>query len=155
MRVGIGYDIHALKKGRGLVLGGVRIPFPRGLAGHSDGDVLTHAIADAVLGAMGGGDLGNHFPDTDARWRGADSFIFVKGIRQMLKKRRLKIAHVDSVIIAEEPKLADHKMKIQQNLAKALGLQSSQVSVKAKTNEGFGALGKKQAIACYAVVSLK
>jgi 2-C-methyl-D-erythritol 2,4-cyclodiphosphate synthase len=154
MRVGIGYDIHALKKGRDLILGGVNIPHSKGLQGHSDGDVLFHAIVDALLGAAAEGDIGDHFSDKDARYRGANSLLFVKKVKEILKRRRFKIEHIDSVILAEAPKLAAFKAKIRASVAQAFGLPLSSVSVKAKTNEGFGAVGKKQAIACYAVASL-
>ncbi len=154
MRVGFGYDIHALKKGRRLVLGGVELPFSKGLAGHSDGDALFHAIADALLGALGQGDLGDHFPDTDARFKNADSRLFLKKIKGLLAAQRLQVTHIDSTVITEAPKLAVYRQKMRQNIAAALGLDVTAVSVKAKTNEGFGAVGKKQAIACYAVAAV-
>ena len=155
MRVGIGYDIHPLKAGRKLVLGGVHIPFGWGLAGHSDGDVLYHAIVDAILGAAGAGDIGDFFPDTDPRYRGADSYLFVKKALEILKKKKLKLVHLDSIILAEAPKLSADKKKIKENVARVLGLELSHVGVKAKTHEGFGAVGTKQAIACQVVVSLE
>lgn len=155
MSIGFGYDIHALKKGRRLVLGGVRVPHPKGLDGHSDGDALLHALTDAVLGAMGEKDLGSWFPDTDARWKGADSRIFVDLARRLLKKRRLRVEHMDSTIVAEEPKLGPHMDRIKQGVAAAFGVCASHIGVKAKSNEGFGMIGKGGAIACFAVVSLK
>lgn len=155
MRVGIGYDIHALKKGKKLLLGGVLIPYSHGLDGYSDGDALLHAIVDAVFGALGEGDIGDHFSNKDPRWKGADSRMFVKEALSRLKKRKLVVAHIDSVIIAEAPKLGKYKEEIQKNVAKAFGLSLSSVGVKAKTNEGFGVLGRGEAIACQAVVSLK
>jgi 2-C-methyl-D-erythritol 2,4-cyclodiphosphate synthase len=154
VRVGIGYDIHALKKGRKLILGGVTIPYPKGLFGHSDGDALFHAIIDAVLGAMGEGDIGELFPDSDPKNKGVSSERFVRKVSEMLKKKRLRVAHIDSVVIAEAPKLGPYKAAIKKRIAAAFGLSASSVGVKAKTNEGFGPLGKNQAIACYAVVSL-
>ena len=154
MRVGIGYDIHALKKGRKLVLGGVVIPYPKGLLGHSDGDVLLHAIVDAALGAMGEGDIGAYFPDSDSRYKNADSIIFVQKVRELLRKKKLKINNIDATAIAEEPKLYFYREKIKKNIAKAFHISGFQVNMKAKTNEGFGEVGKKQAIACFAVVSL-
>ncbi len=153
-RVGIGYDIHALKKGRKLILGGVRVPFHKGLYGHSDGDVLYHAIVDAVLGAAGEQDLGDLFSDKDPKTKGANSLLFVNKARGVLKKKRLKIVNIDAVILAEAPKLLGWKEKIRKNVAAAFGVTVSQVGVKAKTNEGFGAVGRNQAIACQAVVSL-
>ena len=155
MRVGIGYDIHRLKKGRKLVLGGVVIPYPQGLWGHSDGDVLIHAVVDALLGAAGLGDIGGHFSDKDAKYKNADSRLFLRAVREMLRKKKLKIVNVDAVLIAEAPKLFATKAEMGANLARELGIKSSQVNVKAKTNEGLGALGRKEAIACQAVVSLK
>ncbi len=155
MRIGIGYDIHALAKGRKLLLGGVSIPHSHGLLGHSDGDVLLHAIVDAVFGALGEGDLGDHFSDKDPRWKGADSRMFVKEALLCLKKRKLAVAHIDSVIIAEAPKLGKYKEAIKKSVASAFGLPLSSVGVKAKTNEGFDAIGRGEAIACQAVVSLK
>ena len=154
-RVGIGYDIHALRRGRPFVLGGVRIPFPKGPVGHSDGDALIHALVDAVLGAMGEGDIGDHFPDSEKRWKGADSALFVHEVRRLLKKRHFKIVHLDSVVLIEAPRLAPYKIKIRRHLAGLFGLPLSAVSVKAKTNEGFGAVGKNQAVACYAIAGLR
>ncbi len=155
MRVGIGYDIHPLKKGRKLLLGGVRIPFAKGLGGHSDGDVLLHAVVDAVLGAMSAGDIGEHFPSQDSRTRGANSLLFVKKAVEILKRRKLKIANIDAVLIAEAPKLSGYKAAIQKAVARAFGITVSQVGIKAKTNEGFGPIGKNEAITCFAVASLR
>jgi 2-C-methyl-D-erythritol 2,4-cyclodiphosphate synthase len=155
MRTGIGYDIHALKKGRKLILGGIEIPHPKGLLGHSDGDVLFHALVDAVLGALGEGDVGTFFPDTDRRFRGISSHVFVKKARQLLTKKGYRISNMDSTLVAESPKLYHYRDRIRENLAKQFGLKVSQVGFKAKTNEGFGAVGERQAIACFAVVSLE
>ncbi len=155
MRVGIGYDIHALVKGRPFLLGGVRVTHSKGPAGHSDGDVLYHAIVDALLGAAGMGDIGEHFPDTDPRYKGTNSLLFIRKVREILRRGRFKIVNIDSVLLAEEPKLGPYKQKIRSNVAKALGIPASRVNVKAKTKEGFGAIGKKQAVACYAVASLE
>ena len=155
MRIGIGYDIHALVSGRPFILGGIRIPHSKGLSGHSDGDVLFHAIVDALLGAAGEGDIGEHFPDTDARWKGANSLLFIKKVREILRRRRFRIVNIDSVLLAEQPKLGPCKEKIRSSIAKSLGISVSNVGVKAKTTEGFGAIGKKRAVACYAVASLE
>ena len=155
MRIGVGYDIHALVKKRPLILGGVRVPHSMGLAGHSDGDVLFHAIIDAILGACGEGDIGDHFPDNDPKYHGAESFIFAEKVKEILKQRRFKIVNIDSVVLAEEPKLGAYKKQIRQSLAIFFGIPMTDVSVKAKTNEKFGAVGKKKAIACYVVVSLE
>ena len=154
MRIGIGYDIHALKRGRPLILGGVTIPYEKGLVGHSDGDALWHAVIDAVLGAMAEGDIGELFPDTDPRHKGASGAEFAREIVRRLKRRRLRVAHVDAVVVAQAPKLGPYKRRMRERLAKGLGLPVSRVNVKAKTNEGFGEVGKKKAIACHAVVAL-
>ena len=155
MRVGIGYDIHALKKGRKFFLGGVEIPFSKGLLGHSDGDVLIHALVDAVLGAAGLGDIGEFFSSADPRYRNAQSSLFVKKVLGLVKKKGLKISHVDSTVIAQAPKLGPFRDKIRKNLAKIFGIRESCVGVKAKTNEGFGAVGRGKAVACFAVASLE
>lgn len=154
MRVGIGYDIHALKAGRRLVLGGVQIPFSKGLEGHSDGDALLHAVLDAVLGALGEGDLGQHFPPGDRRYKNVSSGVFVAKVRALLQKRRFAVAHIDSTIVAEAPRLSAYKESIRRRIAQGFGLRVENVGVKAKTNEGFGAVGRKEAIACWAVASL-
>ena len=154
MRIGFGYDIHALKKGRKLVLGGVHVPFARGLEGHSDGDALLHAVVDAVLGALGEGDIGEHFPNTDKRWRGADSRVFAAEVRRLLAARKMTLSHIDTVVLAEEPKLGPYKKSMKAGVAAAFGVPAASVNIKAKTNEGFGAVGKRRAIACYAVVSV-
>ena len=155
MRVGIGYDIHALKKGRKLILGGIEIPSAKGLLGHSDGDVVLHAIVDAVLGAAGEGDIGEHFSDKDGRFKNAASALFVKKAKEILKQKRLRVSHIDSTVVVEAPKLFDFKRRMREKIAKEFGITVSQVGLKAKTNEGFGAVGEKKAIACFAVVSLK
>ena len=155
MRIGIGYDIHRLQKGRKLCLGGVRIPHPKGLAGHSDGDVLIHAVVDALLGAAALGDIGEHFSDRGTRYKDADSRFFLLQTRRLLAKKKLRVLNVDSVIVAERPNLSKYKRRMRGNIARALGVAVSRVNVKAKTNEGLGPLGKGQAIACYALASLK
>lgn len=154
-RVGIGYDIHELKKGRRLVLGGVEIPHSKGLAGHSDADVLFHALVDAVLGAMAAGDIGEHFSDLDARWKGADSVRFVRKAVELLKKNKMKIANLDAVVLAEAPKLSPHREQIRKSVARAFDIPESSVGLKAKTNEGLDAVGRKNAIACHAVALLE
>ena len=154
MRVGIGYDIHALRKGRKLILGGISVPFSKGLVGHSDADVVLHSVIDAVLGALALGDIGDHFPDHEPRYKGKSSVFFVEKIKALLKKRRLKIAHIDTTIIAQAPKLSGHKQKIKRKIAEVFMVPLERVGVKAKTNEGFGLVGKNQAIACFSIVSL-
>ncbi len=155
MRVGIGYDIHRLVRGRRLILGGVEIPFHKGLLGHSDGDVLHHAVVDAALGAAGLGDIGEFFSDRDARNKNRDSFVFVEKVRKILAKEGFCVTQIDSVIVAERPKLSVYKEKIRKSLSSAWGLKIGQVNIKAKTNEGLDATGKGQAIACHVVVLLK
>ncbi len=154
MRVGIGYDIHILEKGRKLMLGGVHIPYPKGLKGHSDGDVLLHAIVDAVLGAMGEGDIGEHFSDKNKKYKGADSLLFVNKAMKLLKKNRLKISSIDSTIVAEAPKLSGYKERMRKSIAQSFRVPVSRVNVKAKTNEGLGDVGRRKAVACFAVVGL-
>ena len=154
MRVGIGYDIHRLAKGRKLRLGGVAIPFSKGLVGHSDADVVLHAVVDAILGAMAEGDIGSHFSDRDSRYRGADSMTFVQKARETLQKKRFKIENIDCVIVAEEPRLGPFRGKIRRSIASGLGIRIGQVSVKAKTNEGLGPVGQKKAIVCFALAGI-
>ena len=154
MRTGIGYDIHALKKGRKLILGGVVIPHSKGLLGHSDGDVLLHAIVDAALGAMGEGDIGEYFSDKDSRYKNANSLLFIGKVLNLLRKKKLKIGNIDSTVIAEAPVLTPYKRRMREKIAGAFGVPASRVNVKAKTHEGFGEVGKRQAIACFAVINL-
>jgi 2-C-methyl-D-erythritol 2,4-cyclodiphosphate synthase len=154
-RVGIGYDFHRLAEGRPLILGGVEIPFGKGLVGHSDGDVLTHAVCDALLGAAGLGDLGQHFPDHDPRWKDASSLDLLARVVALLKERGLQIMQIDSVIVAEQPALAPHFARMREQLAKTLGIQPAQVNVKAKTTEGLEALGRGEAMAAQAVALLE
>ncbi len=154
MLVGIGYDIHALKTGYKLVLGGVAVPFSKGLVGHSDGDALLHALTDALLGAIGEGDIGDHFPPGQARTKGADSGIFLKKAVLLAAKKGFSVANVDAVILAEAPKMSGYKIKMRQNIAKLLGIPVSRVGLQAKTNEGFDAVGEGRAIACHAVASV-
>ncbi len=155
MRVGIGYDIHRLTKGRKLVLGGVLIPYTLGLLGHSDGDVLRHAVVDAALGAAGLGDIGEYFSDRDPKNKGRNSADFIKATRGLLARMGLAVAQIDSVLILERPKLSAFKKRIRQGLAEDWGVPLSRVNVKAKTNEGLDASGRGEAIACHAVVLLE
>jgi len=154
MKIGIGYDIHKLVKGRKLVLGGVEIKFSQGLLGHSDGDALTHAIIDALLGATGKGDIGKHFPDTDSRYRNISSIILLKETMKLLTKNKYKINNLDTIIIAERPKIAPYAEKIKESLAPILKINKKLINVKAKTNEGIGEIGKGKAIAAFAVVNI-
>ena len=155
IKVGIGYDIHKLVQGRKLILGGVEIKFPQGLLSHSDGDALTHAIIDALLGATGKGDIGKHFPDTDSRYKNISSIILLKETMKLLAKNKYKINNLDTIIIAENPKIAPYTEKIKEKLAPILKINKELINVKAKTNEGLGEIGKGKAIAAFALVSIK
>ena len=152
-RVGQGFDVHPWsdEAGRPLVLGGVTLPGERGLAGHSDADVVAHAVADALLGAAGLGDIGTHFPDTDARWRGADSLTLLAQVAELVQADGWSIGNVDTTVVLEAPKLAQHKAAMEARLAEVVG---APVSVKAKRAEGLGALGRGEGVACFAVVLL-
>jgi 2-C-methyl-D-erythritol 4-phosphate cytidylyltransferase/2-C-methyl-D-erythritol 2,4-cyclodiphosphate synthase len=154
VRVGIGYDLHRLVEGRRLILGGVEIPFDRGLAGHSDADVLSHAITDAVLGAASAGDIGQHFPDTDERWRGVSSLDLLRQAVSHVREAGFRVVNLDAVVIAERPRLVPHLSGIIGQLAGALGLAPGAISVKGKTNEGLGEIGRGEAMAAYVVVLL-
>ena len=150
-RIGIGNDIHRLVEGRKLILGGVEIPYDRGLLGHSDGDSLTHAITDALLGAAALGDIGSHFSDRDPRWAGASSLVFLRHVRGLLEERGFEIANVDATILAERPKMAPYISEMKVRLAEAMKISESQINIKAKTNEGLDATGRGEAIAAQAV----
>lgn len=152
MRIGQGYDLHKLVADRDLILGGVKIPYNLGLLGHSDADVLTHAIIDAIFGAMADGDIGRHFPDTDPKYKGADSIRLLIKAGEILKNKGYKIVNIDSTIIAQAPKLAPHVDLMRENIANALKIGINDVSIKAKTNEGMDSTGKKEAIQAFAVV---
>lgn len=154
MRVGIGYDIHRLVKGRKLVLGGVLIPHDKGLKGHSDADALLHAICDALLGAAGMDDIGKYFPDTDPKYKGISSLKLLKKTGELISSGGYRIINVDSTIIAEEPKIAPFKKAMASGIALALGIKEKDVNIKAATNEGIGDIGGKKAIAAYAVALL-
>ena len=153
MRVGIGYDVHRLGADRKLIIGGVTIPYKLGLIGHSDADVLTHAICDAMLGAAGLGDIGQHFPDTDAAYAGIDSLILLDKVKALISAD-YAIQNVDSTVIAQRPKLASYIPAMRQRLAETLGISSDRVNVKATTSEGLGFIGKGEAIAVQAIVCL-
>jgi 2-C-methyl-D-erythritol 2,4-cyclodiphosphate synthase len=154
LRVGNGFDVHALVAGRRLVLGGVTIPFERGLAGHSDADVLVHAVCDAILGALGAGDIGTHFPDTDAAYKDADSRTLLRHVWAQARTAGYALANLDVTVIAEAPKLAPHVPHIVANLASDLGATPGQVSIKAKTTERLGFAGRGEGIAALATVLL-
>jgi 2-C-methyl-D-erythritol 2,4-cyclodiphosphate synthase len=154
VRSGIGFDSHRLEEGRRLVLGGVVVPSRRGLAGHSDADVLAHAVMDALLGAAGLGDIGVHFPDSDERWRDADSIELLGEVRALLDQKRLVPVNVDTVVMCEEPKLGPFREAMRERLAAALGLASADVSVKFTTGEGMGFVGRGEGIGALATVSV-
>lgn len=150
-RIGIGNDIHRLVEGRRLILGGVEIPFDKGLLGHSDGDSLSHAITDALLGAAALGDIGTHFSDKDPRWAGADSMVFLRHVCGLLTQRGFQIANLDATILAERPKMMPHIPAMKARLAEVMAIDQSQLNIKAKTNEGLDATGRGEAIAAQAV----
>ena len=153
-RCGIGYDLHGLAEGRKLIVGGVELAFEKGSVGHSDGDVLAHALCDALLGAAGLGDIGTHFPDTDPKWKGANSLLFLAHAKKLLDEKHFVIEHIDAVVITEKPKLGPHFPKMRKALARALGVPAEKIHLKAKTNEGVDALGRGEAIAAYVVATL-
>lgn len=150
-RIGLGYDIHRLRRGRQLVLGGVEIRHPLGLEGHSDADVISHAVADSLLGAAGLGDIGIQFPNTDPRYRGISSLKLLAAVATMLKRRRLAIVNIDAVLLAERPKISPHAKSMRSNISGALGIPASRVSVKATTHEGLGEVGRGRGMAAMAV----
>ncbi|MEA4932874.1 MAG: 2-C-methyl-D-erythritol 2,4-cyclodiphosphate synthase [Lawsonibacter sp.] len=154
MRIGHGYDVHRLVEGRKLILGGVEIPYDRGLLGHSDADVLTHAVMDALLGAAGLGDIGRHFPDTDPAYAGADSLVLLSHVMELLQQDGWQIGNVDATILAQRPKLVSYIPQIKGNLAARMGVAPEQVNVKATTEEGLGFTGAGQGIAAHAVCLL-
>lgn len=154
MRIGFGYDAHRLVPGRPLILGGVKIPYPQGLAGHSDADVLTHALGDALLGAVAAGDLGTHFPDSDPAYQGISSLVLLERIVALVQARGFRPVNVDVTVVAEKPRLAPHLPEMIDKLAPILGLPREAVSLKATTTEKMGFTGREEGIAAYAVVLL-
>ena len=155
MRIGQGFDVHALVAGRKLIIGGVTIPFERGLAGHSDADVLLHAICDALIGAAGLGDIGRHFPDTDPRYKGIDSRELLRAVARLLAEHHYAVVNIDSTIIAQAPKMAPHIAAMRANIAADLGVAADSVNVKAKTAEKLGLVGRGEGIVAEAVVLLR
>ena len=154
MRVGIGYDVHKLVENRKLVLGGVEIEHDKGLLGHSDADVLVHAIMDAILGALALGDIGKHFPDTEPKYKGADSIKLLEFVNNLIESKGYKVNNIDSIIIAQAPKMAPHILKMRENIAKAINSDIDCVSIKATTEEGLGFTGNKEGISCQSICSL-
>ena len=154
MRVGIGYDIHRLTEGRKLILGGIEIPYVKGLEGHSDADVFLHSLCDAILGACGSNDIGKHFPDTDPQFKGASSIGLLKDVADIAAKKGFNINNIDSVIVAEEPKIAPFMESMKEKMSLILKLDKEKINIKASTNEGVGSIGRGEAIASYSVVTL-
>jgi 2-C-methyl-D-erythritol 2,4-cyclodiphosphate synthase len=154
-RSGIGYDIHRLAEDRQLILGGIEIAHPHGLEGHSDADVVSHAIADALLGAIGAGDLGRHFPDTDESLRGISSIEILRRVTALLAEKKARVVNVDATIIAEAPKIAPHVSTMRKKIADAIGITESSVSIKATTNERLGAIGRSEGIAAMAIATVE
>lgn len=155
MRVGLGYDVHKLVRDRDLIIGGVKIPHELGLLGHSDADVLLHAISDALLGAAALGDIGKHFPDTDPKYEGADSLMLLGEVAKLIKQEGYQVGNVDAIIIAQKPKMAPHIMTMRENIAGALGVSVNQISVKATTEEKLGFTGREEGIAAQAICLLQ
>jgi 2-C-methyl-D-erythritol 2,4-cyclodiphosphate synthase len=154
MRIGIGYDSHRLVEGRRLIIGGVEIPFEKGLSGHSDADVLCHAIIDAIIGALGLGDIGTHYPDTDDRWKDASSIDMLLNTINLMKKNRFEILWIDTIIVAERPRLEPFIDKMKERIS-SVGISSDLINIKVKTNEGMGYIGRGEGIAAHAVCLLR
>ena len=154
MRIGHGYDVHAFEPGDHVTLGGVRIPHAQAVKAHSDGDVLLHALCDALLGALGLGDIGQHFPDSDPRWKGADSRVFLRHCSRLMHEHRFRLVNADLTVLAEAPRLGNHRTEMRANLAADLGTTQDRINIKATTCEGLGALGRGEGLACHAVVLL-
>lgn len=155
MRIGTGFDVHAFGPGDSVILGGVRIPHSRGVVAHSDGDVVLHALCDALLGAAGLGDIGMHFPDSDPMWKGANSRRFVEAVLGMLQVRKLKLVNVDITLLAQAPKVSPHRIEIRRSLAQMLAVAENQVNIKATTTEHLGFVGREEGLAAQAVVLLE
>ena len=155
MRIGMGYDVHRLTEGRKLIMGGVEIPYEKGLLGHSDADVLLHAVMDALLGAAALGDIGRHFPDQDPVYEGADSMVLLRRVREIIEKAGYRTGNVDATIIAQRPKMAPYRETMRQNIAEALGVEVDRISVKATTEERLGFTGSGEGIAAQAVALLE
>lgn len=154
MRIGTGYDVHKLTEGRQLIIGGVEIPYEKGLLGHSDADVLLHAIMDALLGALALGDIGKHFPDTDPKYKGISSVLLLEHVAKLLEEKGFGITNIDATIIAQKPKMAPHIPQMRENIAKALGIETSSLNIKATTEEGLGFTGREEGIASQAICLL-
>ena len=151
MRIGNGYDVHKLVEGRDLILGGVKVPYEKGLLGHSDADVLAHAVIDAIIGALGIGDIGTHFPDTDEKYKGADSLELLRHTGEMAKEMGYRIVNIDSIVVAQKPKLLPYIREMRENMARVLEMDPADVNVKAKTEEKLGFTGNLEGMKSYAV----
>lgn len=151
LRIGMGYDVHQLVEGRKLIIGGVEIPHEKGLLGHSDADVLLHAIMDALIGAIGEGDIGKHFPDTDPNYKGADSLVLLEAVAKLLQEKHAIVQNIDATIIAQRPKMAPHIIQMRENIAKVLNIEVNQVNIKATTEEKLGFTGAEQGISSQAI----
>lgn len=154
-RVGHGYDVHAFTSGDHVMLGGVKLPYAQGVKAHSDGDVLLHALCDALLGAAALGDIGMHFPDSDPKWRGADSRTFVRQVAAMLRERGYQVMNIDATVLADAPRLGDYRAQMCANIAADLGIDVACVNVKATTSERLGFIGRREGLACHVVVLLE
>lgn len=155
MRIGMGYDVHKLVEGRELILGGVNIPWEKGLLGHSDADVLIHAVMDALLGAAALGDIGRHFPDTDPAYKGISSIVLLQHVAVLLKENGFAVVNIDATVIAQKPKMAPHIPRMTENMAEALGIEQSRLNIKATTEEGLGFTGRGEGIASQAICLLE
>jgi 2-C-methyl-D-erythritol 2,4-cyclodiphosphate synthase len=153
-RIGFGYDAHRLVEGRDLILGGVKIPHEKGLLGHSDADVLIHAIVDAIIGALARGDIGEHFPDTDKAWKDVKSFVLLRTVMEWVKEEGLRVNNLDTTIVAQRPRLAPHIAVMKQNLSGVLDVGTRYINIKAKTSEGMGFCGREEGMEAFAVISL-
>ena len=154
IRIGNGYDVHRLVEGRKLILGGVDVPHSMGLDGHSDADALVHALCDALLGALGAGDIGAYFPDTDPKWEGISSLLLLEEVMRMVREKGFEVANTDSVIVAQKPRLAPYLKEMKKNIASALGVETDRLNIKATTTEKLGFAGREEGIAAYAVALL-
>lgn len=154
-RIGTGYDVHRLVEGRRLILGGVEIPYAKGLLGHSDADVLLHAICDSLLGAVGLGDIGRHFPDMDERYRGISSLSLLSKVGRLIEEKGFRVNNIDATVVAEQPKIARHIPAMVANIARALGMDETAINIKATTTEGLGFAGRGEGIAAYAVSAIE
>lgn len=154
-RIGQGYDVHAFGEGDHVMLGGVRVPYTQGVQAHSDGDVVLHALCDALLGAMASGDIGMHFPDTDPQWRGADSRVFLRHVAGLLRERNYTVANVDTTVLADAPRLGKYREQMRSNIAADLNISVEQVNIKATTSEGLGFIGRCEGLACHAIALIE